>query len=290
MKKPLQKSKIPSNKVFVIKELREAYLDKYWHSHEEYQLNVILKGRGTRYIGDHMKPFKEGDLVLTGPNLPHVWRCDNAYFDPENKLETHDIVIYFPESFLGKDSLQKDEFEEIRKLLARADRGLEIKGHTNKVVIKMMKELVHRQGGASIIGLLEILNVLAHSTELEPITQIDYKNNYTAHEKDKISEILEYVLHNFKNKITLKEVAELANMSESAFSRYFKARVNKSFSDFLGDVRISNARKLLQDEDLNISQVCYESGFPTISNFNKQFKDRIGKTPMAYKKDVIDSL
>ncbi|MCE7057364.1 AraC family transcriptional regulator [Algoriphagus sp. AGSA1] len=290
MKKPLQKSKIPSNKVFVIKELREAYLDKYWHSHEEYQLNVILKGRGTRYIGDHMKPFKEGDLVLTGPNLPHVWRCDNAYFDPESRLETHDIVIYFPESFLGKDSLQKDEFEEIRKLLARADRGLEIKGHTNKVVIKMMKELVHRQGGASIIGLLEILNVLAHSTELEPITQIDYKNNYTAHEKDKISEILEYVLHNFKNKITLKEVAELANMSESAFSRYFKARVNKSFSDFLGDVRISNARKLLQDEDLNISQVCYESGFPTISNFNKQFKDRIGKTPMAYKKDVIDSL
>ena len=101
MKKPLQKSKIPDNKVFVIRELREAYLDKYWHSHEEYQLNVILKGRGTRYIGDHMKPFKEGDLVLTGPNLPHVWRCDNAYFDAESTMETHDIVIYFPESFLG---------------------------------------------------------------------------------------------------------------------------------------------------------------------------------------------
>src|SRR5690606_41823310 len=122
MKKPLQKSKIPANKVFVIKELREAYLDKYWHSHEEYQLNVILKGRGTRYIGDHMKPFKEGDLVLTGPNLPHVWRSDNAYFNPENGLNTHDIVIYFPESFLGKDALQKEEFEEIGKLLARADR------------------------------------------------------------------------------------------------------------------------------------------------------------------------
>lgn len=285
MKKPLQKSKIPNNKVFVIKELREAYLDKYWHSHEEYQLNVILKGRGTRYIGDHMKPFKEGDLVLTGPNLPHVWRCDNAYFDPESTMVTHDIVIYFPESFMGKDALQKEEFEEIGKLLNRADRGLEITGHTNKVVVKMMKDLVRRKGVPSIIGLLEILEVLAHSSELEPITQLDYKSNYTAHEKDKISEILEYVLKNFNQKISLSEVASLANMSESAFSRYFKSRVNKSFSDFLGDVRISNARKLLQDEDLNISQVCFESGFPTLSNFNKQFKDRIGKTPLAYKKD-----
>ncbi|SFB08525.1 AraC family transcriptional regulator [Algoriphagus aquimarinus] len=288
MKKPLQKSKIPSNKVFVIKELRESYLDKYWHSHEEYQLNVILKGRGTRYIGDHMKPFKEGDLVLTGPNLPHVWRSDNAYFVPENGLDTHDIVIYFPESFLGKDALEKEEFEEIGKLLAKADRGLEITGHTNRTVTKMMKELVHRKGGASIIGLLEILEVLAHSTELAPITHIDYKSNYTAHEKDKISEILEYVLKNFKEKITLKDVASLANMSESAFSRYFKTRVNKSFSDFLGDVRISNARKLLHDEDLNISQVCYESGFPTLSNFNKQFKDRIGKTPLNYKKEYME--
>lgn len=288
MKKPLQKSKIPSNKVFVIKELRESYLDKYWHSHEEYQLNVILKGRGTRYIGDHMKPFKEGDLVLTGPNLPHVWRSDNAYFDPENGLDTHDIVIYFPESFLGKDALEKEEFEEIGKLLTKADRGLEITGRTNRTVTKMMKDLVHRKGGASIIGLLEILEVLARSTEMEPITHIDYKSNYTANEKDKISEILEYVLKNFKEKITLQDVASLANMSESAFSRYFKARVNKSFSDFLGDVRISNARRLLHDEDLNISQICYESGFPTLSNFNKQFKDRIGKTPLNYKKEYME--
>lgn len=288
MKKPLQKSKIPSNKVFVIKELRESYLDKYWHSHEEYQLNIILKGRGTRYIGDNMKPFKEGDLVLTGPHLPHVWRSDNAYFDPENQLDTHDIVIYFPESFLGKDAFQKEEFEEIGKLLARADRGLEITGQTNRTVVKMMKELVHRKGGASIIGLLEILEVLAHSTELTPIAHVDYKSNYTANEKDKISEILEYVLKNFKEKITLQDVASLANMSESAFSRYFKNRVNKSFSDFLGDVRISNARKLLHDGDLNISQVCYQSGFPTLSNFNKQFKDRIGKTPLNYKKEYLD--
>ncbi|UZD23489.1 AraC family transcriptional regulator [Algoriphagus halophytocola] len=289
MKKPLQKSKIPENKVFVIKELREQYLDKYWHSHEEYQLNVVLKGRGTRYIGDHMKPFKEGDMVLTGPNLPHVWRSDNIYFDVENGLETHDIVIYFPENFLGENAFMKEEYEDIEKLLSRANRGLEITGPTNRQVTKMMKELLDKRGTSRIVGLLQILDLLAHSSDLSPITQLGYKNNYAANEKDKISEILEYVLKNFKDKITLQDVAAMASMSESAFSRYFKSRVNKSFSDFLGDVRISNARKLLHDEDLNVSQVCFESGFPTLSNFNKQFKDRTGKTPLAYKKEYMDT-
>ena len=289
MKKPLQKSKIPDHKVFVIKELQESFLDKYWHAHEEYQLNVILKGRGTRYIGDHMKPFKEGDLVLTGPNLPHVWRNDNAYFDPANGLDIHDIVIYFPESFLGKDALEKEEFDAIGKLLARAGRGLEITGHTNRVVVKMMQELVHRKGASSIIGLLEILDVLAHSSEMEPIANIDYRSVYATNEKDKISEVLEFIMKNYQERITLQDVASIANMSEGAFSRRFKIHVNKSFSDFLGDVRISNARKMLHDDDLNISQVCYASGFPTLSNFNKQFKDRIGKTPLIYKKEYLNN-
>ncbi|PZX56957.1 AraC-like DNA-binding protein [Algoriphagus ratkowskyi] len=285
MKAPLQKSRIPENKAFVIREMNDPYFDKQWHAHPEYQLVAILRGSGTRYIGDHIKPFKGGDTVLTGPGLPHVWRSDNAYFDPENGLDIHGIVIYFPDNFLGAGSLQKEEFEEITNLLIHAARGLEITGKTNEKVTKMMKEMVSMKRIPSIIMLLHILQVLAESTELVPITQVNYSYNHPTTEKDKMGDILDFILKNFKEKITLHEVASLANMSESAFSRYFKSRVNKSFSDFLGDVRISNARKLLQDEDLNISQVCFESGFPTLSNFNKQFKDRLGKTPLNYKKE-----
>jgi len=285
MKEPLQKSGIPENKAFVIRDMRDPYFDKQWHAHPEYQLVAILHGSGTRYIGDHIKPFKGGDTVLTGPGLPHVWRSDNAYFDPANGLDIHGIVIYFPENFLGVGSMQKEEFEEISKLLIHAARGLEITGKTNQKVTTLMKEMVNLKGVPSVIMFLEILHVLAESTELLPITQVNYTYNHPASEKDKMGDILDYILKNFKEKITLQEVASLANMSESAFSRYFRSRVNKSFSDFLGDVRISNARKLLQDEDLNISQVCFESGFPTLSNFNKQFKDRIGKTPLNYKKE-----
>lgn len=288
MKAPLQKSRIPDNKAFVIREMNDPYFDKHWHAHPEYQLVAILRGSGTRYIGDHIKPFKGGDTVLTGPGLPHVWRSDNAYFDPENKLDTHGIVIYFPENFLGDGSLQKVEFEEISNLLSHSCRGLEITGKTNEKVTQMMKEMVNMNGVTSIVTLLQILKVLADSTEIIPITQVNYSYKHPTTEKDKMGDILDYILKNFKEKITLHEISSLANMSESAFSRYFKSRVNKSFSDFLGDVRISNARKLLLEEDLNISQICFESGFPTLSNFNKQFKDRIGKTPLTYKKEFTE--
>lgn len=284
MKSPLQKYKIQDNKVFVIRDMHDPFFDTQWHAHPEYQLVAILKGNGTRYIGDSIKPFKGGDTVLTGPGLPHVWRSDNAYFEPANNLSIHGIVIYFSRDFLGEGSMDKEELEDIAKLLQRAARGLEIGGVTNKMITKMMKDLINLRTAKSVIKLLEILEVLAESSELTPITQVDYNYNHPENEKDKMGEVLDYILKNYKEKITLEEVASLANMSESAFSRYFKSRVNKSFIEFVGDVRISNARKLLEELNLNVSQVCYESGFPTLSNFNKQFRVRIGMTPLAYKK------
>ena len=289
MKTPLKKSRIPDSKVFVVQELIAPYFDKNWHFHPEYQLVVILKGRGTRYIGDHIKPFKEGDMVMTGPNLPHVWRSDNAYFDPANGLETHLVVVYFPENFLGEGIFDKEEFEDIGRLMKGSARGLEVTGKSNQEITAMMKKLVHLRGTSQLILLLEILNYLAHSKDINPITNAEYINLNKESEKDRMGEVYEYVMKNYKDKIMLEEVAALANLSVSAFSRFFKSRANKSFSDFICDVRISHACKLLHEEGINISEVCYESGFNTLSNFNKQFKDRIGTTPLNYRKEYLES-
>ncbi len=285
MKYPLQKSRIPENKAFVINELKAPFFDKNWHFHPEYQLFLVLKGEGTRFIGDHMKPFKAGDMVFTGPDLPHLWRNDNAYLDKRNGLETHGIVIYFPMNFLGNALEQREEFHDIHLLLQQSLRGLEITGKTNLAVGEMMTDLINLKGAGSIVKLLEILNALALSQECRPITEAGYTNQNKESEKDRMSQVYEYVMHNFKQKIQLEEVAEIANMSVSSFSRYFKSRVNKSFSDFLCDVRISHACKLLHEEQMNVSQVSYESGFFTLSNFNKQFKEKTGRTPLDYKKD-----
>lgn len=289
MDKLLPSFGVLANKTFAIREIKDSYFNKQWSAHPEYLLVAIVRGTGTRYIGDNFKSFKGGDIVLTGPGLPHVWRSDNAYFDLSNGLDIYALVLYFPINFIGSSTLQKEEFAQIKNLLKQAERGLELFGEENEQVIHMMRELVKLKGVSAIIKMLEILDTIANTSAIKPITRLPYSYKQTTQRKDIIGEVIEYILKNYKERITIQQVASIANMSESAFSRHFKAQVNKSFSEFVGDVRISNARKLLQTENLNISQVCFESGFPTLSNFNKQFKERVGKTPLAYKKSFLKS-
>jgi AraC-like DNA-binding protein len=287
MKTVVGKSAIPETKAFVIKDLVAPYFDPNWHFHPEYQLFLVLEGRGTRFVGDNIKPFKEGDLVFTGPNLPHLWRSDDAYFDRKNSLRTRGIVVYFQENFLGDSVQQKEEMEKIRHLFQLSGRGLEVKGETRRQVSELMIPLVGMKGVESIIQLLKILDALAHSPDLHPIAHAGYVNLNKESETDRMNKVYDHVMQNFRQKITLEEVATLANMSLSSFSRYFKSRVNKSFSDFLTEIRIDYACKLLHEETINISQVGFESGFNTLSNFNKQFKEVTGQTPLQYRKEYL---
>ncbi|WP_163379660.1 AraC family transcriptional regulator [Cyclobacterium sp. SYSU L10401] len=287
MKKPFQKSRIPEQNAFVIKELKAPFFDKNWHFHPEYQLFLVLKGRGTRFVGDDMRTFKAHDLVFSGPNLPHLWRNDQEYFEKDSQLMTHGIVVYFPENFIGRELLQKEEFEELQGLLGKASLGLEILGETNEKIRPLLINLLDQKGLEKIIGLLRILLLMARSTEVNPIVQAGYVNANKESEKDRMSRVYAFVMDHFQQAIKLEEVAGLINMSSSSFSRYFKSRMNKSFSDFLSEVRISHACKLLHKENLNISEVSYECGFNTLSNFNRQFKEKMNMTPLAYKKDFM---
>ena len=285
MKSPVQKSRIPEGKAFVIKELIAPFFDVNWHFHTEYQLFVVLKGRGTRFIGDHTKAFREGDMVLTGPNLPHLWKNDKAYHDPKNDMETHGVVIYFPDNFLNESVFQLEEFEGIARMLKLSERGIEVFGEANFQIKKMMMELLKMKGTQSILHLLGILNLMVDSKDCKLIADAGYINTNKESEKDRMGQVYEYVMQNFQGKVSLEEAAQISNLSVSAFSRYFKSRVNKPFSDFLTEVRIAHACKLLHESDLNISEISYECGFFTLSNFNKLFRERMRKTPMEYRKE-----
>ncbi|MFL0684435.1 MAG: AraC family transcriptional regulator [Algoriphagus aquaeductus] len=285
MKNPVQKSRIPEGKAFVIRELIAPFFDVNWHFHSEYQLFVVLKGKGTRFIGDHTTSFREGDMVLTGPNLPHLWKNDKAYHNPANGLEAHGVVIYFPDNFLNESVFKLEEFEGIARMLKLSERGIEVLGETNQVIKKMMMELLHLRGTASIIHLLGILEKMVDSKDCKLIADAGYINTNKESEKDRMGQVYEYVMQNFHSKVSLEEAAQISNLSVSAFSRYFKSRVNKSFSDFLTEVRIAHACKLLNESDLNISEISYECGFFTLSNFNKLFRERMKKTPMEYRKE-----
>ena len=280
----IKKFSIPDSKVFIIKELNGPYFDPTFHFHPEYQLFLVLKGRGTRFVGDTMKPFKEGDLVLIGPNLPHVWRNDNSYFNNKDENSTSGIVIYFQEAFLGNAIKSKDEMETVRYLFEKTNRGLEIIGDTKTHISSMMQDLLKLNGFKSLIHLLEIFNVLATSTETQAITNSAYVPTANKALTDRMNNVYEFVMKNFDKDVGLDEISELVNMTPTSFSRYFRTQVNKPFSTFLKEIRITHACKLLQEESLGINQIAYQCGFNTISNFNKQFKEVTGQNPSFYKK------
>jgi AraC-like DNA-binding protein len=287
LKAALHKSAIPQNRIFVVRHLEEKYFDPQWHAHSEYQLFVVLQGTGTRFIGDSIKAFGPGELIMTGPHLPHLWRSDDVYFDKSSRLNTEGIVIYFNENFLGEHFLEKEEAVMLRKLLTRSTRGLEFYGKEKQHLIYMMKELTGMHGTQSVIQLLNILELLAHSKSYHFLSSKAYENEFNQSETDRLNIVYEYVMKHFRQKMQLDELAKLLHMTPTSFSRYFSKKNNMPFSKFVSELRIRHACKLLTETEMPVEQICYECGFNTVSNFNRQFLEVMHKKPTQYKKEFM---
>jgi AraC-like DNA-binding protein len=259
------------------------YFKNPWHFHPELELTFILESRGTHFIGNSIKAFYENELTLTGPNLPHFWRNDPDYYQDGSKLKAEAIIIRFPEHFLGKGFFQLPEMHPIKNLFTLSRRGLKILGDTKEQAANQMRAMLAMDGAERIITLLQILHSLATSSEYEVLSSIGFVQAYGKLDTERINDIYTYVLENFLYPIQLQEVAAVANMNPAAFCRYFKAKTGKTFTQFLNEIRIGHACKLLIDGKFNVSQVCYESGFQNQSYFIKQFRLLTKQTPLQYK-------
>ena len=281
----ISKPLIPNNKCFYIKKNIEPFFDPTFHSHNEFQLSYVVKGNGNRFIGNSLNPFSDGDTVLIGPNLPHVWKSHDSYFEHKEPNATTVIVIYFNKEILGESVYLKQEFQKIKVLFDMSYRGLHIQGKTSDKVGEMLRHLYTLEGVESVVLLLQILDMIASSDDIHFLTDLEAVS-FKESETNRIHKVYEYVMKNFKNKINLEKAAELANMTPTSFSRYFKTRMNISFSEFVKEVRIDYACKRLERESASIEEVSYESGFPSLTNFNKQFKQCVGKTPKQYREEI----
>lgn len=269
---------------FVFKDLTGPFFNPNWHFHPEFQISYIVKGKGTRFVGDHVEPFDEGDLVFTGPNLPHLWRSDDAYFDKDSKLDTRGLVIYFDHELLNASLLGKEEFYYINKLVENSARGMEFYGETRKKINKLFLKIIQEKGFQRIIKLFEIIDILANSQEYNLLSSPGYTNVFKGDDAEKMRMVYDYVMTNFRTKIALEEISSLLNMTTTSFCRYFKPRANKTFTRFVNDIRIGHARKLLLEDNFNISQISYECGYNTLSNFNRQFKSVANMSPQEYRR------
>lgn len=252
------------------------------HSHEEIELNFISNGKGARrVIGDHIGLVDDLELVMVGPNLPHVWDTHQC----KSKKIT-EITIQFHKDFLDEKFLRRSQMSFMQKMLELSSRGILFSRETIQAIMPRLSTLGQKQGFDSVLELLSILHDLSTSRNMQTLSNsgvsADYSSNYNSR---RIEKVIEYINSNFHRNISLSDAAKLVNMAEMSFSRFFKARTGITFMDTLLECRIGNASRLLIDTTQSISEIAYNCGFNNISNFNRLFKKRKGSTPKKFRED-----
>ena len=251
-----------------------------WHYHPEIELVYINGGTGKRQIGSHVSYFRDGDLILIGSNLPHCGFTDKL---TGNKSET---VIQMKLDFLGNDFFNIPEMKKIQKLLDICKSGVAFHGKTKKKIGEKMEILEYQTDFQRLLSILNILNELGSSNDIHVLNADGFSMETEVKDNDRINVVFNHVKTNFKEDITLEEIADLVSMTVPSFCRYFKKITNKTFVKFVNEYRLVHASKLLAEQPMSITEVCFESGFNNFSHFNKSFKAYTGQNPSEYRNQL----
>lgn len=287
MKPHLLKVSLNPESSFNILQRKGSDFYNQWHFHPEIELIYIHKGRGTRFIGTDIHRFEPDELFLFGSNLAHMWRCDPEYFREDSELKAEVTIIYFRHDFLGDKFFNIPELKSIESLLGKAKQGIKITGSTKAQVKELMGKLLEAKSTDRVIILLTMLEKIANSKEKKLISAAYPEVKIEKAEVPRLNTVFQFVSDNFQRKITLSEIASVANLSAKSFCRYFKSKTRKTFYVFLLEVRVAHACHLLLEKDMSIYEVCYDCGFNNLSNFNRYFKKIMTKTPGDYKREFI---
>ncbi|MFN8354894.1 MAG: AraC family transcriptional regulator [Spirosomataceae bacterium] len=264
---------------FIFRQFEVPAFDAPYHFHPEYELTLISKGEGQRYVGQHVADFWEGDLVFIGANLPHCWI--NRPLEAENVSA---IVIQFNEHFWGELFINLPEMEPIKHFLKQSKVGFRIIGQTQVALAAKIKALVPEKPLSKMVGLIEILDILSQSNDLQALDFSFSEHHYSQVETARFQKVFSYLIANFREDLTLEQIAQVADLTPTSFCRYFKDITQKTFIEVLNEYRLQYACHLLQKSDLPVQQIAFDSGFGDVPYFNKVFKKQKSCTPLAYRK------
>lgn len=273
----------PDKSFVVFKEIGK-FFPCPWHYHPEYELVSVIKSTGRRMAGDHIGYFKEGDLVLLGPFLPHLWANDAEFVNGNSNILAEAIVIHFKENFLGEQLFKIPEMEAFNNFLKMSNRGILIKGEAKERINSLMKKMPGLSGLQRLSFLLSIFDILSGPVEYELLASPGFVDNINLNGSDRLKKVIDYIMKNFDQNITLPKAASNANMSLTSFCNFFKENYRLTFVEYLNSVRVGHACKLLTEKDRNIVDVAYGSGYTSLANFNKQFKKYKQMTPTEYRR------
>lgn len=267
----------PEKEALVYQEDHERVFYDQLHQHEEIQISYIVEGAGSLIVGDTINNFAAGDVLVIGENIPHVFRSDTST-TPESSMYT----LFFTRNSFGKDFFTLTDLNNTATFFKDAAYGVKVLSNKKKIY-KLFNKLKNQTRIERIASLLKIINIIIHS-EKQPLSSFVYRKKYTDDEGKRMRAVFEHAMEHFDEAISLETVAEKANMSKNAFCRYFKKRTNKTFFQFLIEIRIENSCKLLyNNKELPISSISELCGFQNIANFNRKFKELKGITPSQYR-------
>lgn len=280
----LKKLGAGTNNIFEVLIVNEPHFYPYWHYHPQYEIMLLEKGSGTRYVGDNISPFSDGDVTFLGANIPHLFRNHPEYFDKNSRKRVKATVLYFSDEFAKSDFFNLGETTAIKELLQLSQRGLSVQGSSKPEIARRLLRTVRKTGFERLAEFISLLQFIATNSEYKVLSSLGFSNAIDEKDLSRLNKIFDHLLKNFGNQITLPEVAKIANMSSTAFCRYFKERTNKTMITFLNEIRIGHACKLLiENKNMNISQICYECGFNNLTNFNIQFKKLKMMSPLEFR-------
>ena len=249
----------------------------FWHYHPEYELVYVEARTGIRHVGQNISSFMGSDLVLIGSNIPHL------NFDYGIETAYRQIVVQLKENFLGNAIYQTPEFAAIQQLFDKAYMGLTFSGKTKDVVAKKLKDIQGLNHFDQLLSLLEVFQILATSKEIRELNEQDTSVKLFLNDKIRMGAVYKYIHANYHQTTDVNEIAASVHLSTAAFCRYFKKQTKMTFTEFVNQYKITQAKTMLL-QDKSISEVCYESGFESLSYFNKLFKKVTGENPSVFKK------
>ncbi|MDO6433686.1 AraC family transcriptional regulator [Flavitalea sp. BT771] len=249
----------------------------YWHYHPEFELVFVEATSGIRHVGQHISSYMESDLVFIGPNIPHL------NFDYGVKTAYKQIVVQLKQNFLGDALKETPEFESLGQLFQLASFGLSFAGNTKTIVAERLRRMKTLDRFEQLLSLLEVFQLLAASREMTVLNQQDTSVRLFLDDKIRMGAVYKYIHTHYNAHPDVNTVAASVHLSTPAFCRYFRRQTKMTFTDFVNQYRIAQAKTLLL-QDSSISEVCYEVGFESLSYFNKLFNRLTGENPSTFKK------
>ncbi|MFV8392155.1 AraC family transcriptional regulator [Flavobacterium sp. LB2P6] len=263
-----------SFRILVNPKLNDFY---YWHFHPEFELTFIVAPNGTRRVGNHIGNFEGSDLVFIGSNIPHL------NFDYGIKTEYEKVVLQIKEDFFKNDFITTPELASIYQLFENSKKVICFHGTVKDKIGKRLQKIHLLSHFEQFIEVLSLFQILATSNEMTFLHDKPFENLYNNKEQLRLKVVYKFIEENYQRAVSIEEISHLTHLSKAAFCRYFKKMTRLTFTEFLNQYRIEQAKRLLKS-DKNVTETCYECGFESLSYFNRIFKKVVGENPIQFKK------